>query len=509
MPPPLNRLAVWRHTMHYAGATYLCRALTALRGLINARCLGPQLYGFWGSLTLILSFGFYLHGGIQDAAARAIPMDRSRGREDLACAAAQLAWTVFAGVLAIATLVLWTVAWRLPANTTPLVRVGWVVAGAALPLEVLWLFEQVIARAEERFTHVSRSLLLSSAISLGLTCWWVVSYGLAGLFAVSILTPAIGLWYLRRRARYPWRLRWSWAQVRSMVAVGWPILAMTLVFEALGWIDRVIVLGVAGVVGFGYYSLAAMLAQLCGLFPSVMAAVVEPRLYADYARRQRADEVRDHVWFPLRTLAFLMPVGFAVLDLLVPALVGRWLPSYTPGLVALRVLIWGSVFLGLAVCTKSFIVALGKQREALPVYGIAIATNVVASAAFASCGWGLGGIAWGTLLAYGVCASGLLRMVFRHLGESAQEIRARFVMLYWPLAVVSGLTILMPWLVVHVVPQWMSAGPGLRLGGAVGSGAIVLWQMRRQRPLTSIGAHESGGEALDASNPTWLREVLT
>lgn len=470
----LNRQAVWHRTRHYAGATYLSRALCVIRGVINARCLGPELYGFWGSLTFLLSFGFHLHGGVQDIAAKEIPMHRSHGRVDLARATAQRAFTFFVLALSVASVLLWLVAWRLPVGTPGLLRAGWAVAGIVLPLEVLWLFEQTVAKAEERFGRLSRSLVIASALSLALTGWLVVSHGLAGLFIVAVATPSVGLWYLHRRAGYSWTIAWSWAQLLRMLKSGWPVLSMTLIFESLSWIDRALVLGVVGVSGLGYYSLAIMLAQLCGLLPSVLAEVVEPRLYADYAERQQAGGVWDHLWFPLRTLACLMPIGVAGVDLVLPMVVERWLPSYAPGVTAMRVLVWGSVFAGLSMCTKSFIVALGAQREALPWHLLAIVVNVLVSGGLALGGFGLTGIALGTSVAYGVCCTGLLWFAFRRLGRPAGWILGRIGLLYVPFCAVAGSTLVVPWLVGKALPAWASGVPLINAVAAIGSCSAVL-----------------------------------
>ena len=449
----LNRSSFLRHASRYLSATYLSRALCAVRGFINARWLGPELYGFWGGILLLLSFGYHLHGGVQEIMAREIPTYRSRGRVDLAHRTAQISFTFFFLLLLAASAVLWTVAARLPQGTPGMIRLGWVTAGVALPLEVLLFFEQTVTRAEERFERVSRGLLLAALISLALTGWLVTSYGLAGLYLVVVITPAVGLWYLRRRAEYRWRFVWSWDTVFPMLKAGWPILAMTLVFEALWWVDRLLVWGWMGTAGFGFYGLGVMLVQLCFLFPEVVASIIQPQLYFDYARGQRLSDVMDHLWFPLKTLALVFPLGLAMVDLLLPLLIHRWLPAYAPGMGAMRVLIWGSFFMGLAICTKPAIVALGQQKRVLWFYGAAIAVNVVLGVALILVGWGLTGIAVGTAVAYCVCCTGLLVFTFRRLGEPLPSAIVRTVALYGPWVLTSAAMVGFPFLAARLNPS--------------------------------------------------------
>ena len=96
---PFNTLDILRHATQFLSARYLSRALCAIRSLINARWLGPELYGFWGSLLLVVSFGFYLHGGVQDITVKDIPTHRSRGHGDRARHATQVSFTFFAVLL--------------------------------------------------------------------------------------------------------------------------------------------------------------------------------------------------------------------------------------------------------------------------------------------------------------------------------------------------------------------------------------------------------------------------
>ena len=440
MKRSFDQQAVLRDTTHYLAATYLTRALCVVRGFLNARILGPQLYGFWGSLSFLLSFGFHLHGGVQDILIKEIPTYRSRGQMSLARRTYQIAFTFFFMTLLGATILIWLFAWRLPPETPSVIRWGWWVGGITLPLEALYFFEQNVARSEERFREIGRQLVFTSFISLLLTCGLVIRYGLPGLLIVAVLTSVIGLWSLRRHNPTPWRLLWSWPKLRLMLRAGWPILAMTMIFESLWWVDRLVVLKLLGTTHFGYYGLAATVTQLCFLFPVLMASVIEPRIYFDYARSKRSPQIREHLWFLLKTQALLMPAVLLGTDLLMLPFIQRWLPAYTPSIPAMRLLVWGSFFMGLALCTKPVIIAMGKQLQALTFYGIAIGVNVVMSTALVLQGTGLWGAALGTGLAYGTCCAGLLIFSFRKLEWSAREAAIRLALLIIPWGVALSLT---------------------------------------------------------------------
>ncbi len=486
--PSLNRQTVILHTAHYAGATYGSRALAAIRSFINARWLGPELYGFCGTLAFINSFAYHLHAGVQDMLVKEIPTQRSHGRQDQAARLTQIGWTFLLGMLLIASAGLGLRGWLSSSSTPAVFRWGWWIAALALPLEVLSTFERAIARAEERFVDISRALWASTLASVGLTAWLVIRYGVVGFYAVAILTPVCTLWLLHRHASYRWRPTWSWPELRPLLRAGWPAVAMTMVFDVIGWIDRGLVLSFLGVSAFGYYALATMLMQCGFVLPEVFASVVEPRLYAHYASAGRLDHVREHVWFPLHTLAWLMPLGVGVVNWVLPPLVRRWLPAYTPGLGAMRVLIWGSCFMGLIVCTKSLIITLGLQRRVLWFYGIAIAVHLATGLTCALRGWGLVGIAGATVLAYAVCCTQLLYFAARCFGYSGPAALLHTAGLYVPIALVWGSTVALPWAARKMpASSWPVPVAGIK-GIALAILVLIAWRQLTRRAMKGVAA---------------------
>lgn len=435
---------ILRRTAGLGSATVLSRILCAVRSLINARFLGPQLYGFWGSVSFLVSFGFHLHGGVQDMMLKEIPAHRSRGHEVLARETAQQSFSFFAGMLCLAGAVIAITAFCLPAGTPSYIRWGWLVAAITLPLEAIYFFEQNVARSEERFEVLHRTLLIASSVSLLLTFWLVIQYGITGLFIVAVLTPLMGVIYLRRHATFSWRLRWNPRKIAGMLKAGWPILTMTLVFESLWWIDRFLVLGIAGITGFGYYALGLMVLQICFLVPQVLASVIEPRLYFDFNQSGDLSAVRDHLWFPLKLLSFVMPAGLILADLVLPPLISWLFPAYVPGIPAMRLLLWGSLFMGWTMNVRSFIIAAGKQREVLKFYGIAAAINLAVSYFLCRLGWGLVGIAAGTVIAYAACSFMLLHFAFRELHEPWPVFTGKILQLLAPAGLALSFSFLFP-----------------------------------------------------------------
>ena len=74
----LDRKNVIRDASFFSGSTYLSQAMFFIRGFLNARILGPGLYGLWSALNIILNYGSYMHLGSLNAMNREIPYQNGR-----------------------------------------------------------------------------------------------------------------------------------------------------------------------------------------------------------------------------------------------------------------------------------------------------------------------------------------------------------------------------------------------------------------------------------------------
>ena len=471
--PPLDFPRLIRHARQFLSAVFGSALLTAARCLLHARILGPALNGLWGSLSFYASFAHHLHLGAQEAMTRQLPRYRSQHVPDLAARSAQRTLTVFALLLAPATLAFWAVAALLPPATPALHRWAWIAAGLVTPLEVLYSFEQAVVRAEERFAFLSRALLWGAAAGLVLSLGLVLPWGFAGFLVVAVAPPAAGLWLLRRKAAYRWALAWDWAEIRAMIRLGWPVLLMGIVFDMLLWVDQVLVLRFVGLVGFGYYSLGLVLMRACFLLPQALSLVVEPRLHFDHEQAGDARTGEEHTWFLLDHLRWVMPLALLTLDLGLPPVFRRILPAYVEGLPVIRVLVWSSYLMGIAYATKSFLVAHHRQVAAIPVYLAATATTAAAGLLLLHWGWGLLGVALAATTGYAVCATGLLWLMFAHLRWRGWAALRHLARLYWPAAVAAA---------TAAAPS-LGGTPGVRtgalqLGALLASAVIVAWRLR-------------------------------
>jgi O-antigen/teichoic acid export membrane protein len=417
-------------------AVYAGQAIAAVRSFINARWLGPADYGFWGWLTFIVSFGYHLHLGMQEMMLKEVSELIARGRLDHARRLVQINFTYYLAVLSVAAFGIAAVAPVVPLSMPLAYRWGWVVAGVVMLFEVMFYFEQVVARVMGKFDAIAKAVVVTNAVSLALTAWLVIAHRLIGMYAVAIATPLFGFFFLHRRTQYPLKFVWSEEKIIDGVSRGWPVVALGMGFLATNWVDRVIIMRLLGVTSHGYYTFGATVAFMVFLFPKGVADVLEPKLHFGASQKTANHSIQKHFLVPSRIMAWIMPVCLCAGHFILPWIVRVALPEYLPGVGVMRVLMWSSYFVGLLALEKSSLVALGKQFRALPVLAGMIVMNACVSLWMVRHGFGVAGVAAGSGIALGAGSLSLMLLVARELKEPAQVTVRHLAQIYVPFACV-------------------------------------------------------------------------
>ncbi len=436
----------FKHMGQYVSAVYLSQGIVAIRSFINARWLGPQDYGFWGWLAFIVSFGYHLHLGVQEMMIKEIPALQAKNRLAEAKRLAQITFSFYFLMLVIGAGLLGVVSFTLPPSTSPTHRLGWIVVGFAMIFEVLFYFEQVVARSMGYLGKLGSILLMTNSFSLVLTCLLVIRYGIIGIYCVAILTPLFGFISLHRFTQYPLKFIWASKKLKDKIRSGWPIVAMGLSFLAINWVDRSMIIHYLGIKAHGYYTLGATLSFLVFLFPKGLADILEPKLHFSHSSETTETSINKHFLMPLLIFAWLMPLCLLAGHILLPWIL-RWvLVDYLPGLMVIRILIWTSYFVGLITLTKSSVVALGRQNHTVPAYLCAILINGFVSLWMVKHGYGAAGISVGSACAFGIISIWLIGLVLAKLKQSRKTTLQYLFEIYLPYALLGLPNLVYAWL---------------------------------------------------------------
>ena len=406
-----------RESAGYATSTAAEQGSKLLTGLVAAAMLGPETWGYWFLLNLVLAYGSLFHLGALNGMNREVPAARGRGdMEAVARLEAVTFGALLAALAAAAVVVTGLLAWPTFADA--------VAPGDALLMLGLLaahqLYSYVIMRGRShlRFGVVSRlqATFAVAHATLSLTGGWVwdlqgfiAGQAVAYLAAVTLATfTGVGL---------P-RPRFDWSTTRELIGIGLPIMLVGVVHTFFTTADRWIVAAYLGAEALGHYSLAIMAIGAVRLLPQVFGQQIYPRMAFAWSARRDAAELRS-----LGRRQSLMTFATALLIslpgvLIAPSLVRWLLPEFTPGIGALLVVLATPLASSLAMGFGNVLNVIGKQGVYLAIIITATLVNVGVSLALVG-SLGLVGVALGTVIGFLALSSSLLVVGRRQLARAA------------------------------------------------------------------------------------------
>jgi len=465
---------------------YLARAAVLARGVVSAVALGPQGFGSWNALNLVLDYGQYASLGALQGLDLRLPGAVVRGEAAAARSLMAGAWgVVVAGALSAALVLAALLARGVPALTTGL---GW--QAPALMLAAAWLqlaiqYHASVLKARGRFQVVSGALAAQALVGGGLGIALVFRLGIWGLLAGWLAGGVLALAWLRvATPGAPW-VPGAWREGLRLALTGLPVFGFFAASLVLRSVDRLAFVRYGDREGLGHYSLGLMAAGLVLYVPEAVAAVLYPRIAAAAEGARDDRRTRDEVARAHRAISVLLPLPVALAIVWAPPLVAQLLPAYRDGVVALQVLAFGALALSTATVPAYWLLGSGRAREllaagiagaglnALLVFGVAASDPRPTSIAIAAtAGYTMFAAGMVTLAARELFARGSARAAFAW---------ASFVPVAWlaaatlaamrvgPAESVGGALLRTVGLVVAYVPVliWFGRGLGLRsLAGA-------------------------------------------
>lgn len=359
-----------------------------------AVALGPEAFGAWTLLILLVLYSNFASLGITNGAGREIPYLLGAGRpEDAARAEDVTLLGAGASGLVAAVIALGVGPFILGAGSATLAVV--VLFSIAVLLQQFFLLQQVLLRSRFRFRPAAAQMLV-----LGITTLLVglplLRLGLVGLAVAQVAVYVVALTLAARLlARTP-RPTWDRDIAQRLVSVGLPIMLAGLLFGVLTTIDRWLVLIFLGRMQVGYYGLIGIAVSGLLLLPGIVSQQYYPRLSFAHGAGQGGKAL-----LALATRQSLISGGFVVTAALPTALVAwlaipRFLPAYQEAVAPLLIVLIGLGIYGLGAAYGDLLNTIGAQRQYLAIQVLSLAVNISLSVLLLRAGVGLAGVATAT-----------------------------------------------------------------------------------------------------------------
>ena len=374
--------------------------------LIVARWVGPEEFGIWNALNLLLLYGVLVTLGVPNAMNRDVPLLIGQGDNISAQRVASISfWFVlFSGIgtgLAISFI---AINGRIAQQyRQPLMWMG--------PLFFAWQvyqYFQLHLKCNIRFNLMSLQQFVFAAllpvVVLPLARVWRIPGFIIGQAVVAFVLSV----FISRTTSFKIALSWNWRDLLPLTRTGFPIMAAGLLYSLLTSVDRWVILTLLGAEALGHYTLVILCRGILSLLPAVVSQQMYPRMAFRYGQTGNKRSL-----FPLVIRQSLMGTAvtvpiLAIVYVALPFLVDRFLPAYALGVTPARILLVGLAFIPLAGGIGNFLNTVDKQVYYLMVQAGVVLVNFSLDVLLVKIGWGLNGVALGVSVTYFLYAFGLI-----------------------------------------------------------------------------------------------------
>ncbi len=454
--PDLTRIIV-----RYATSRGYQRVLGFVLAFLRPKLLGPDDFGLWTLLRLAPTYTNFAHLGTRDALRYLTPYHKGRNEQQRVEAMEQTVFTFsFVTNLVIAVGLL-TAAFVL----TPGSKASWGLGAMAVVTLLAWLYEHllVVLKGHEEFSLVTRSNYFYMTVVFLLTIPALLLFKFYGLLISVPLAYLITVIYMRRNDTIRLRFGFHRPLLRQLLRSGFPIMALAFLIGVINTLDRFLVSFLLGVEQTGYYGLAALVIGFLMDTPGAAREVMEPRLMKTKDGLDPVSMALRYIFDPLRNTAYLMPFLIGPVFLLMPSLVEFLLPRYQASVQVAQVLTIGAFFFALTHPLRAVLVARSWQVRAVPLALAAIVVNVAVSVALVEAGFGVTGVAAGTVVSFAALFLLFYGFLEAKLGLMKMMPKGFLWRLALPLLIMSGLLVVLERSIMDV--EWLGAVQ--RLAGLV------------------------------------------
>lgn len=423
---------VIQDTVRYAASIALAQVALFVGGFAIARFLGPTHYGLWNGLQLILLYASYSQLGIVNALNRELPLRRGKG--DFA-QAEQVRSTTLGGVLVtalVASAAILAYSTIATSRHSPLLILGLRFLGVLVVLQQIYSYSEICFRTNHEFGVVSKLRLYRTVLDVSLAVLLTYSLDLAGRLWAATLTFSVILIYILWQHPVPFKPAFHPKEAAKLIAIGFPIMMVGLLYGLLQSIDRVMILAFLSPTHLGYYAIGLTAASVLGILPGVTGEILYPRFAERYGATNSPSELKEYVLTPTYLLAHLLPLFQGTIYLLIPYVILTALPKYALAIRPARILVMGSFFFAVAGFASDFLNTINKQAMNLMAQIASLAIAISSTYAVLRLGWGIQGVAVATVLTSLLYSLGLLGYVLlRHFATPAEGIKILWA-LYTP-----------------------------------------------------------------------------
>ena len=188
-----SRFQIIKNVFYYSSSAYISQIIGLISGIWVARLLGPEEFGIWNAVMLVLGYATYTELGVLSAMGRDLPLYLGQGDLKKAAAVESAAryTTIFGAVLG--AVILFFISFFV--NLSFKMSIGLQAMALVLILQQIYTYHRIYLRSHNQFKELSLQQVLFSMGTAILAILFVLFRGWEGRLFAAILAHLLILSY--------------------------------------------------------------------------------------------------------------------------------------------------------------------------------------------------------------------------------------------------------------------------------------------------------------------------
>lgn len=360
----MNTSTIFREGVLFSSSRYFLLGLSFLRNFVLAKFLGPENYGIWIVISLLLTYADQIHLGLRHAGDRELPFLMGQGDYERSAATAN---AIFGGIVALTL-----VGAFLLLLTHSFLGDGFYLSQYALSLVVAIFASDQINRYYLMILRTQREFIFSSKVELAFEVLrtvavvsLVIVFNIIGaLYGLFISSFASAVFFFKR-FRFRFVPSFDIGGFWSLLQKGFPFFVSGVLYLTFLNIDRVVASFVFTKDNLGQYGFAALVAQLPISGALALAMVLYPRFSSSIGESGSVKKLYDLYAKSISILSYLSPLVVAVMIISSEVLILLLLPEYVDSFFYLKLLFFGIFPIALIPLPLFLLMSTGRSSEYL------------------------------------------------------------------------------------------------------------------------------------------------
>ncbi|MGG3467839.1 oligosaccharide flippase family protein [Neobacillus pocheonensis] len=357
-------------------ATLINAILTFLVGILTRNVLGPELYGYWLTISLIFTFTPILQLGTLNAMNREVPFYLARNDIKIVYDIRSSVFSFMFTIPLFSVLLLLVLSGILFFTDIRFeYKIGLMIASLIAGFTYISSYVEMYYKSEQNFRKASKIISIKSISQSILTVLFVYIFGYTGLYFGMLFSLIIEV-ALAKETFPKLGAKHTYKEYMDLIRVGFPILLVGIIWSIMIATDRIIISIYMTPEDLGNYGVGMLVFSTMMLIPQVISQVFYPKI-VELVSKRNFIEIKRFYWKINKILALIMFFIVIIGYLLLPYFITWFMPEYINGIKAAQILLIGIYPLTLVGVSANYFNATNNQKVYIFIQIIGILLNVI------------------------------------------------------------------------------------------------------------------------------------